>query len=234
MKHAIVDDRGPALLRARGVDLRGIVRAVWADIRSRQRRAGRLDDHAAVRQERLVHNERTIAASCKRGRARVAARARVVQGPDPDRVPEHDLLRERRLRRSSRRRETYFHHGAQALTLPEAALLAGIPADPARYDPVTNPKQAARAARRRYCARCASRAHHGRRLPPRRRGPAARSQQVRLPGHGGAGAVLRQLRQAAARRPLRRERVFGGGLRVHDDDRPRRPAGRPATRSRSG
>ena len=44
---------------------------------------------------------------------------------------------------------TYFHHGARDLTLPEAALLAGIPADPNRYDPVTNPTGRAAAARAR-------------------------------------------------------------------------------------
>src|SRR5947208_13154858 len=36
--------------------------------------------------------------------------------------------------------QTYFHHSAAPgkLTLAEAALLAGIPEDPAAYDPATN------------------------------------------------------------------------------------------------
>ena len=38
--------------------------------------------------------------------------------------------------------QTYFGHGARDLTLPEAALLAGIPADPTLYDPVRNPRRA--------------------------------------------------------------------------------------------
>ena len=37
---------------------------------------------------------------------------------------------------------TYFHHGADKLGWAEAALLAGIPADPSRYDPATNPTAA--------------------------------------------------------------------------------------------
>src|SRR5436853_7036507 len=41
---------------------------------------------------------------------------------------------------------TYFGHGAAKLTLPEAALLAGIPEDPTLYDPIANP-QAARGRR---------------------------------------------------------------------------------------
>src|SRR4029079_765962 len=37
---------------------------------------------------------------------------------------------------------TYFQHGADKLGWAEAALLAGIPSDPSRYDPATNPKAA--------------------------------------------------------------------------------------------
>ena len=37
---------------------------------------------------------------------------------------------------------TYFQKPANKLTLPEAALLAGIPRDPSLFDPVTNPKAA--------------------------------------------------------------------------------------------
>ncbi len=36
----------------------------------------------------------------------------------------------------------YFAKSAKDLTLPEAALLAGIPASPSRYDPVNNPEEA--------------------------------------------------------------------------------------------
>jgi len=36
----------------------------------------------------------------------------------------------------------YFGKSAKDLTLPEAALLAGIPASPSRYDPVNNPEEA--------------------------------------------------------------------------------------------
>ena len=45
----------------------------------------------------------------------------------------------------------YFDHGAKELTIAEAALLAGIPADPSRYDPVANPERAK--ARRRTVLR---------------------------------------------------------------------------------
>src|ERR671925_648731 len=47
----------------------------------------------------LVRRPRALVrAEDPRGDARLAARATLVEGPDPDRLPEHDLLRERRLR----------------------------------------------------------------------------------------------------------------------------------------
>ena len=39
---------------------------------------------------------------------------------------------------------TYFGHSAAKLTLPQAALLAGIPEDPSLYDPVAHPRAAKR------------------------------------------------------------------------------------------
>src|SRR5262249_9928969 len=36
--------------------------------------------------------------------------------------------------------EVYFGHSAAKLTLPEEAMIAGIPEDPSLYNPVTNPK----------------------------------------------------------------------------------------------
>jgi penicillin-binding protein 1A len=47
--------------------------------------------------------------------------------------------------------ENYFRKSAGELTLPEAALLAGLPQAPSRYSPVTNPEEARR--RRSYVLR---------------------------------------------------------------------------------
>ena len=139
-----------------GVDLRGIARAVFSDATGGSE-AGGVDDRRAVRQERAVragqpHDLREAA----RGGAGLSPDSPVAQAEDPDPVPELDLLRERRLRdRIGRAR--LLRQGprlqlgasrparpAQAAATPrgrpcasvlqpyEAALLAGMVADPTR------------------------------------------------------------------------------------------------------
>src|SRR6266566_7424161 len=91
-------DRGQALLRA---PRRRPARDPPCPLGRRARRpngAGWLDDHAAVRQERVHEQPALDRAQAEGSRARLAARAALVEGPNPDRVPEHDLLRQRRLR----------------------------------------------------------------------------------------------------------------------------------------
>ena len=60
------------------------------------------------------------------------------EGPDPHRVPEHDLPGNDAygVEQASR---VYFKHSAKTLSPAEAALLAAIPEDPSLYDPVAHP-----------------------------------------------------------------------------------------------
>src|SRR6266480_7984473 len=92
-------DRGQTLLRAPGRrpprgHARRLGRRAWGP-----GGPGWLYDHAAVRQEHVHAQPALDRAQAEGGGARVAARAALVEGSNPDRVPEHDLLRERRLRR---------------------------------------------------------------------------------------------------------------------------------------
>src|SRR5205823_3148382 len=96
MKQAIVAV-GQALLRApRRRRARDRPRRL-AGPPQREGRRGRLDDHAAVRQEHLREPPALDRPEAEGGGDRLAARAALVEGPDPDRLPEHDLFREWRL-----------------------------------------------------------------------------------------------------------------------------------------
>ena len=99
MKHAIVAAEDKRFYEHRGVDVRGMARALWADVSNR----GAVQGGSTITQQfvknALPDEPEVDRPQALRGRARLAARAALVEGPDPDRVPEHGLLRQRRLRR---------------------------------------------------------------------------------------------------------------------------------------
>jgi penicillin-binding protein 1A len=110
--------------------------------------------------------------------------------------------------------QTYFNTSASKLTLPEAALLAGIPADPSRFDPATNPRSA-RARRLEVLKTMLSQneisARDFRRAARARLPKAA---DVHLPGiQGPAPYFVNYVKQQLIERYGTR-RVFGGGLNV--------------------
>src|SRR6185312_10550990 len=82
---------------------------------------------------------------------------------------------------------TYFGHAARKLTLPQAALLAGIPEDPSRYDPVAHPLKA----------------------------PMPRPQDVHLSGVVGQAPYFGEYVKQQLISRFGAKRVFGGGFRVH-------------------
>ena len=153
----------------------------------------------------------------------MAAGTAVAEGPHPHGVPQHDLLRKRRVR----------HRAGVARLLPAPclepharrigparrhtsrsdALRPGRQPAPGEGPAARGPARDARAGR-----------HHASRVLARRPRAAARSGGHPAPGDPGAGTVLHQLREAAARRHVRHR----AGLRrrharphVH---RPRSPA----------
>ena len=203
MKHAIVDVEDKRFYEHRGVDLHGIMRAVWADVRNKSTVQGGSTITQQFVKNSLVHNERTISRKLKEA----ALAWQLESGPrhwSKTRILTA-YLNTIYLGNGAYGVETaskaYFGHSAKTLTLPEAALLAGIPADPSRWDPVTHPRAAK--ARRRIVLLTMLRAgtHHACGLRAREQGAAAEAR-----GRAGAGrpepegAVLHELRQAAARR----------------------------------
>ena len=101
----------------------------------------------------------------------------------------------------------------EVLELHEAALLAGIPSDPARYDPVTNP----RAARERAATRARADVRAGRspwRTTGARAQPSCRARRTSGRPAPRAGRSLRELRQGSARRKYGAGGSSAVGLKV--------------------
>jgi penicillin-binding protein 1A len=150
MKQAIVAAEDRRFYEHRGLDLRGMARALWADIRHK----GAVQGGSTITQQFVknayVSSQRTISRKLKEA----ALAWQLEQRWDKDKILTAYLNTiyfgngSYGVERAAR---TYFGHSAAKLTIPEAALLAGIPADPSRYDPIANPKDAK--ARRREVLR---------------------------------------------------------------------------------
>jgi penicillin-binding protein 1A len=145
MKQAIVATEDKRFYQHRGVDIRGMGRALWADIRHK----GAVQGGSTITQQfvknALTGNERSVTRKLKEA----ALAWQLEQKWTKDRILTaylNTIYFGNGAYGVERAARTYFGHNAAKLTLPEAALLAGIPEDPSLYDPVTHP-QTARARR---------------------------------------------------------------------------------------
>jgi penicillin-binding protein 1A len=140
MKHAIVAIEDRRFYDHRGVDMRGIVRALWQDIRQKEAIQGGSTITQQYVKNAYAGNERTIG---RKVREAALAWQLENQWKDKDRILTAYLNTiyfgngAYGIQQAAR---IYFGHGAKDLTIAESALLAGIPQDPSHYDPVANPE----------------------------------------------------------------------------------------------
>jgi penicillin-binding protein 1A len=211
MKQAIVAIEDRRYFEHRGVDIRAIGRAVWADVSEK----GVVQGGSTITQQfiknRYIKNQRSIARKLREAalawqleqqwskkKILTAYLNTIYFGNGAYGIDQAAL--------------TYFGHHAKRLTLAESALLAGLPADPSRYDPFTNP----RAARARRQTVLQAMLELGSISPERFRAaseqPLPRKvhlQDTRGPGGYFANYVIQQLVDK-----YRTRGVYGGGLEV--------------------
>ncbi len=139
MKQAIVAIEDKRFYEHRGVDLRAIGRALVADIENKAVVQGGSTITQQFIKNAYVKDQRSVARKLKE-----AALAWQLEQRKPKDWILTAYLNTIYFGNGAygigQAALTYFQKPASALTLPEAALLAGIPRDPARFDPVTNPK----------------------------------------------------------------------------------------------
>jgi len=213
MKQAIVAIEDKRFYEHRGIDVHGMARALWADITER----GLVQGGSTITQQFVkntyVANERSIARKLKEA----ALAWQLEQRWSKDRILTAYLntiyfgngaygIQQAAL--------TYFGKRSADLTLPEAALLAGIPEDPSLYDPVVNPRHAK--ARRNLVLRQMLDQHDISPADYRRaiRAPLPKPQDVHLPGtQGPSPYFVNYVKQQLIDR-YGAGKVFGGGLKV--------------------
>ena len=215
MKQAIVAIEDKRFYEHRGVDLRGIMRAIWADVRGGRAVQGGSTITQQFVKNAYTKNQRSIARKLKEA----ALAWQLEQRWSKDRILTaylNTIYFGNGAYGVEQAAQTYFHHGAGPgkLTLAEAALLAGIPEDPAAYDPAMN--QSAARNRRDLVLRemrdqgditQADYAHAILQKMPNR-------QEIQLPGdQGPAQYFANYVKQQLVDR-YGSGRVFGGGLKV--------------------
>ena len=213
MRQAIVSVEDQRFFDHKGIDMRGVARALWADVRQQAIVEGGSTITQQFVKNAYIRNERTLAR-----KVREAALAwQLEQRWTKDRILTAYLNTiyfgngAYGIQQASR---TYFGKGARLLELHEAALLAGIPSDPARYDPVTSPNRAKD--RRRHVLglmleqekiTLAEYRHAA-------EAPLPLPEVVRLPGTRGPAEYFVNYVQDQLVEEYGAGRVFGGGLRV--------------------
>jgi penicillin-binding protein 1A len=213
MRQAIVSVEDHRFFDHNGIDVRGVARALWADIRHQAIIEGGSTITQQFVKNAYIRNERTLAR-----KVREAALAwQLEQRWSKDRILTAYLNTiyfgngAYGIQQAAR---AYFGKSAKKLDLAEAALLAGIPSDPSLYDPVTNPKQA-EARRRLVLGLMLEQGKITRRDYERaNESPLPRPEDVRLPGTRGKAPYFLNYVKDQLVDHYGAGRVFGGGLRV--------------------
>jgi penicillin-binding protein 1A len=213
MRHAIVAIEDERYWQHSGVDIRGIGRALWQDIRQQKVVEGGSTITQQFVKNALLHDERTIGR-----KVREAALAwQLSQRWSKQRILEaylNTIYFGNGAYGVEQAARTYFRHSASRMTVAEAALLAGIPANPWQYDPVTHPRQA----RARRALVLQKLYEQGKitlaQLDKADATPLPDPDEVRLPGtEGPAQHFVNYVKQQLIDQYGSSE-VFGGGLRV--------------------
>jgi penicillin-binding protein 1A len=214
MKHAIVAVEDKRFYEHRGVDIHGIVRAVWEDIRNKKVVEGGSTITQQFVKNTYLRKQRSIGRKLKEA----ALAWQLEQRWPKDRILTAYLntiyfgngaygIEQASL--------TYFHHKAKDMTWAEAALLAGIPSDPAQYDPVANPT----AARERREVVLRDLLEQGditqSDFVRANRAPLPNPDEVSLSGKQGPAPYFTNYVKQQLIDRYGSGRVFGGGLRVH-------------------
>jgi penicillin-binding protein 1A len=215
LKLAIVAIEDKRFYEHRGVDVRGMARALWADISHR----GAVQGGSTITQQfvknAFVGHERTLTRKLKEA----ALAWQLEQRWSKDRILTAYLNTiyfgngAYGIQQAAR---TYFDKTALDLTLPEAALLAGIPEDPSLWDPVAHPEAAKRrrdvVLQQMLAQGDISRAEFDAAVTT----PLPRRQDIRLPGTRGAAPYFTNyvISQLAASKRFGSHKLYGGGLRV--------------------
>jgi penicillin-binding protein 1A len=141
IKHAIVATEDRRFYEHRGIDVRGVVRAIWADVTT-----GRTVQGGSTITQQFVKNSLNANAPTIARKLREAALAWQLEKQwNKDKILTaylNTIYFGNGAYGVQQACRIYFGHDADPVNPAEAALLAAIPEDPSLYDPVAHPADA--------------------------------------------------------------------------------------------
>jgi penicillin-binding protein 1A len=213
IKQAIVATEDKRFYQHRGVDIRGMGRALWHDLRGGAVQGGSTITQQFVKNA-LTGDRRSVARKLKEA----ALAWQLEQKWSKDQILTaylNTIYFGNGAYGIERAARTYFGHGAAKLTLPQAALLAGIPEDPSLYDPVAHPQTAH--ARRTVVLRLMleQRVITASEFRSAENAPMPRPQDVHLSGVQGQVPYFGEYVKEQLIDRFGASKVFGSGFRVY-------------------
>ena len=150
LKHAILAAEDDRFYQHSGVDFLGILRAAGANLATGGKRQGASTITMQVARNFFLTREKTIS----RKLYEILLAFKIEQNLTKDQILEvyiNQIFLGRRAYGFAVASHTYFGKSIRDLSIPEAAMLAGLPKAPSAYNPVVNPKRAAQ--RQQYVLR---------------------------------------------------------------------------------
>jgi penicillin-binding protein 1A len=213
IKQAIVATEDKRFYEHRGIDIRGMARAFIADIRH----SGAVQGGSTITQQfvknALTGDDRTVTRKLKEA----ALAWQLERRWSKDQILTaylNTIYFGNGAYGIQRAALTYFGHSAKELTLPEGALLAGIPEDPSLYDPVTHPTAAKARRRVVLTLMLQQKIIDAQQFRQAAAAPMPKPQDVHLSGVQGQAPYFGEYVKAQLIDRLGAKRVFGSGFRV--------------------
>ncbi len=213
IKQAIVATEDKRFYQHGGIDIRGMARAFIADVRH----SGAVQGGSTITQQfvknALTGDDRTVTRKLKEA----ALAWQLERRWSKDQILTaylNTIYFGNGAYGIQRAALTYFGHSAKKLTLPEGALLAGIPEDPSLYDPVAHPKAAKARRRVVLTLMLQQKIIDAQQFHQAVAAPMPKPQDVHLSGVQGQAPYFGEYVKAQLIDRLGAKRVFGSGFRV--------------------
>jgi penicillin-binding protein 1A len=213
MRQAIVAVEDQRFYEHDGVDVRGIARALWQDVRQQSIVEGGSTITQQFVKNAYIRNEKTIAR-----KVREAALAwQLEQDWTKDRILTaylNTIYFGHNAYGIQQAARVYFKKGAKDLDLAESALLAGIAASPSLYDPAISPRNATLRRRHVLALMLEQGKITQRQFDRADRAPLPEPDDIRLPGTRGDAPYFTNYVTDQLVAEYGAGKVFGGGLKV--------------------